>query len=121
LDDGSLAIMRIYYIYKQLVNTSGGGRYVPTTIPDGLRCTAAFLRGGQMTVWLLNAETAPLKGVTVNLGKRVIKGTQIKTVWWGPDNPREGGAGKLDVRSRSREYTCDLPAKTLACFAFEIE
>ncbi|MDR1011096.1 MAG: hypothetical protein LBM04_08195 [Opitutaceae bacterium] len=121
LKDGSLAIMRIYYIYKQLVNTSGEGRYVPTTIPDGLRSTAAFLRGRQMTVWLLNAEPTPLKNVTVNLGKRVIEGTQIKTMWWGPDNPREGSMGKLDARSRSPEFTCDLPARTLICLEFEIE
>lgn len=120
LDDGSLAVMRVYYIYKQLVNTSGGGNYVPTDIPEGLASTAAFVRGNLMTVWLINAGDKPLKGVAVNLGGRKVWSPRIRTVWWGPDNPREGSSGTLDVAVGSESFACDVAPLTLVCYEFDV-
>ena len=121
MDDGSLEVMRVYYIYKQLVNTSGGGHYVPTTLPAGLLSTAAFVRGKLMTVWLLNGGGAPLKSVNVELGGRTVAGAALRKVAWGADMPREGRSGALSVPAKARSVRCDVDARTLLCLEFEIE
>jgi hypothetical protein len=121
MDDGSLEVMRIYFIYKQLVNTSGGGNYVPTTIPAGLSSTAAFARGKLMTVWLLNGHDAPVKRVKVELGGRSVAGASLRTVRWGPDTPREGLSAPLSLPAKSSTVDCDVSPMTLLCLEFETE
>lgn len=54
MNDGSLEVMRTCFVYRQLVNTSGSGKYLPTRILPGLTSAVAFLRDDLMTVWLLN-------------------------------------------------------------------
>lgn len=119
--EGKLEVMRVYYIYKQLVNTSTGGNYIPTDIPAELSSTVAFIQGKKMTVWLINAGEVPVKGITVNLGGRKIADSQIQTTFWGPDNPREGSTGSQVIRQKKDSFVCEVPAKTLICYEFNIE
>jgi hypothetical protein len=120
LDDGTLAMMRVYYIYKQLVNTSGDGNYVSSTIPVGLASSAAFVRGNLMTVWLVNAANVPAKSVKVELGGRSIRGAEVRTLSWGSNDPREGAAGTVSIPANARSFACDVPAETLVCYEFEL-
>ena len=120
MDDGSLEVMRIYYIFKQLVNTSSGGRYVPTSVPDGLTSSAAFLRGDLMTVWLLNGADRPVPAVKVDLGPRTIADGAVKTVRWGPDNGREGTIGEATPITKNA-LVADVAAQTLLCFEFKVK
>lgn len=119
MNNGSLEVMRIYYIYKQLVNTSSGGRYVPTTVPAGLTSSAAFLKGDLMTVWLLNGTAVPAPGIRVDLG-RTIADNELKTVWWGPANGREGTVGKAKPATE-KSLVADVGAQTLICFEFKVK
>ena len=120
MDNGSLEVMRIYYIYKQLVNTSSGGRYVPTTIPAGLTSSAAFLRGDLMTVWLLNGTDTPAPGVKVDLGARTLANGAVKTVCWDPGNGREGTTGEAKPTA-ANALAADVGAQTLICFEFKVK
>jgi len=120
MGDGSLEVMRIYYIYKQLVNTSNEGHYFATTIPDGLTTTLAFIRGKLMTVWLLNANETAAEAVPVTIGNRRIEGETLKTLSWTPDNGREGTVGELQVASEN-SFTVDVGAQSLICLEFNLK
>ena len=120
MNDGSLEVMRIYYIYKQLVNTSNEGHYYATTIPDGLTSTVAFIKGNVMTVWLLNGSDTAVEAVPVTIGGRRIQGETVKMMSWTPDNVREGTVDQLAVTSEN-SFTVDVGAQSLICFEFNLK
>lgn len=119
MNDGSLEVMRTYYIYKQLVNTSGGGHYLESTIPDGLTTTAAFLKGDALTVWALNATDVPVDSAVIRLAGHTIQGQEIAVTFWGPDNRREGTTGSIP-RTAATHFTHPLAARSLYCFAVRL-
>lgn len=65
---GKVVPMRTYYIFKHLVNTSGGGNYLNSTFSENvtksgvfINQTAAFIKGDTLTIWFLNASEYPVK------------------------------------------------------------
>ena len=120
MNDGSLEVMRTYFIYKQLVNTSGGGNYIETSIPEGITTTAAFIKGDIMTVWALNANDKPVDSALVKLSGHRITGSDIKVTSWGPDNPREGSREGIVCTSSGMQFKSPLAARTLYCFEFKV-
>lgn len=117
MDDGSLEVMRVYHIFKQLVNTSCGGNYLRTDVPEGLASSVAFLRKDLMTVWLLNYSAVPVTGVKILLeGHQVVEGSGTK-LWWDAQNGREGS--RADVAPVSPDsFVADVGAQTLVCYEF---
>ncbi len=115
-----LEVMRRYYIFKKLVNTSGDGRYLPVELPEGLTSAVAFIRPPLMTVWLLNATAAPLDEVTVALKGHRITSPAIRLTWWDAENGREGSEGTLSPQSAS-SFRARLPPDSLTCFEFEAD
>ena len=120
MSDGSLETMRIYYIYRELVNTSGGGRYLPVTLPAGITSGVAFLRDREMSIWLLNSGDQPVSDIAIKLGGRAIGTVEARRVWWGPDNGRVGDSSTLSVVLGATTLCCDLPPMTLQCHTFKI-
>jgi hypothetical protein len=120
MNDGSVEAMRIYYIFKQLVNTSSGGRYLPTTIPEGLTSSAAFIRDDLMTVWLLNSTNPPLASVEIDLGgKTPAAGKTIKALKWDAGTGREGL--ETDVPSANGgKLSVSLGRQTLLCLEIPV-
>jgi uncharacterized protein YbcV (DUF1398 family) len=119
MDNGSLEVMRVYHIFKQLVNTSGGGHYLQTTVPEGLASSVAFLKDDRMTVWLLNNSHVPVAGVKVSLeGRKVVEGTATK-LWWDADNGREGSRTEV-VPVSPDSFVADVGAQTLVCYEFSV-
>lgn len=115
--DGDLEVMRVYYIFKQLVNTSCGGHYLKSDIPDGLTSTAAFYnpQNELTTVWVLNASEKPVE-TAIHIAGR--SGRLAEIHWWGPDNAREGS-----IQTEGLEGDGSTPrlleADTLYCFTFK--
>lgn len=120
LDDGSLAVMRTYYIYRTLVNTSGGGRYVPTSVPDALTATMGFLQGNLLTVWLLNTSDAAVDTVSLALGKRTVEGDTVQSTSWGPADGPEGTTNRRPATVSANTFPCSVPARTLVCLAVTV-
>jgi len=115
MNNKSLEVMRTYYIYKKLVNTSGEGHYLETTIPDGITSTAAFLKDKTLTVWALNATDVPVDTAHVDVSKHMIGSTPVEVTFWGPSNPREGSPLRIAVASRAG-FSFPLAPRTLYCF-----
>lgn len=112
-----LEVMRTYYIFKQLVNSSGGGNYLYSTIPSGLTSTAAFVQGNRVTVWALNSSATPVKGVVVQLDGIPLASPSVDVLRWGPDNGREGTRGRVAM-TPGAPFTQDIDANALYCFTF---
>lgn len=115
--NGKLELMRVYYIFKQLVNTSVGAQYHASTIPEPLETTAAFYQRstGLFTVWALNNSDEPVDTV-VQIDGYFCHPIEVR--WWGPENGREGSVvtDGLDGESSIRHT---LEGKSLYCFTFE--
>ena len=116
--DGRLVLMRTYYIYRHLVNTSNGGRYLASNVPEPLSTTAAFHSEAKrlVTVWVLNSTNAPVD-TRVVLDGRFASARLAEIRWWGPDNAREGTSvthGLSDVGSVRRT----ISTNSLYCFSF---
>ncbi|QNN20849.1 hypothetical protein HED60_00715 [Planctomycetales bacterium ZRK34] len=116
---GEVEVMRTYYIFKQLVNTSGGGRYLPTNIPDNLTTTAAFIKGDLLTVWVLNSSPKDVKDMTVRLPGRRLTEATIQVMHWGPDNRREGVPSHTKMTAAD-SFTIDALANSLYCFTVHV-
>jgi len=119
MNDKSLEVMRSYYIYKKLVNTSGGGNYLETSIPYGVTTTAGFIKDDTMTVWAINGSEEPIDTVIVKLTGHAIADPEIEVTFWGPDNLREGSANQI-TRTSATQFSSPLAAKTLYCFEFKL-
>lgn len=112
--DGDLVVMRTFYIFKQLVNTSVGGHYLASNVPDTLTSTAAFIKDDTLTVWILNANDASVETAMEIDG---LRAQPVEVHWWGPDNGREGSASALD----QNDGTYTVAPDTLYCFTFKVE
>lgn len=109
---GRIEIMRLYYIYKQLVNTSGGGYYIDTPVPDGVTSVVSFVKEDVLTVWALNDTDASIPDVEIHLPH---EGTHLTSVYsWGPDDPREGTM--MSYNTAPTSFT--LKPRTLYCFSY---
>ncbi len=111
--DGDLTVMRTFYIFKQLVNTSVGGHYLAANVPDALTSTAAFIKDDTLTVWVLNSNDA---SVDIEID---VQGPNVRPVevhWWGKDNPREGSVAALKTGDTAFTYT--IAPDALYCFTF---
>lgn len=118
--NGKLETMRVYYIFKQLVNTSSGGNYLQSNVPQELTTTSAFIKGDTLTVWLLNSSESDIKNVKVDFTGKAAVSNNIKVIWWGPENPREGSTKSLNLSSGS-SFVSNLSAKTLYCFTINVK
>lgn len=114
--EGTLEVMRTYYIFKQLVNTSGGGHYLDTSVPDGLTTTAAFARDDLLTVWVLNAGEREVPEVVIRFSGHA-PGGEVGILWWGPENSRQGSASQAAM-SEDGAFRHAIAARTLYCFTF---
>jgi len=119
MNNKSLEVMRSYYIYKKLVNTSGGGNYLETSIPYGVTTTAGFIKDDTMTVWAINGSEKPINNVIVELKGHVIADPEIDVTLWGPDDSREGSTNQI-TRTSATQFSSPLAAKTLYCFEFKL-
>ncbi len=111
---GRIEVMRIYHIYKHLVNTSGGGFYHETTVPAGLTTAVAFKRGNLLTVWALNDTDAAASAIRIEHPFAGARLTEIR--YWGPNGPREGAVAIV----RATPDAFPLQARTLYCFQFAL-
>ncbi len=118
--DGKLETMRVYYMFKQLVNTSAGGSYLQSDVPEELSITAAFIKDKTLTVWLLNTKETEVKNVKVDMTGHNIASNNINVIWWGPDNPREGSTGTLKS-SVDSTFSYNIKGKSLYCFTVSLK
>ncbi len=119
--DGKLVAMRTYYIFKQLVNTSGGGNYLHTDIPEEITTSAAFIKENTLTIWALNADEETIANLSVQLEKYKIDKGDVEVMSWGPIDPREGSVKTLKVVQGADKFNCNIPPCTLHCYAFKIK
>ncbi len=110
---GRIEVMRIYHIYKHLVNTTGGGFYHDTAVPPGLAVAAAFSRDNGFTVWALNDAAAPVANIRIALPDSAARLTEVR--YWGPHNAREGSIARPGSAAPD---TFTLEGRTLYCFTF---
>jgi hypothetical protein len=113
---GKLEVMRVYYIYEQLVNTSGGGRYIETAVPTQLTSTVAFRheKEGNVTVWALN-DTDEAVEVAIQIHGYMVEPTSVR--WWSPDNGREGTTLEEGLEGDS-SLRYSVKPRSLYCFTF---
>ncbi len=115
--DGRLEVMRTYFIFRHLVNTSTGGHYLHTNVPDELTATAAFAKDDIVTVWLLSRADDVVSDVVVRLDATLKISGPIEVTWWAPDNDRKGSATEIVSTSES-SFTHAIAANALYCFKF---
>ncbi|HMP77808.1 MAG TPA: hypothetical protein PKE12_16050 [Kiritimatiellia bacterium] len=116
---GQLVLMRIYFIFMHLVNTSNGGRYLHTDQPRDLTSSVAFIQEdlGLITVWALNGNTTPAN-VRIEIPGYACHPTGVR--WWSPDNGREGSVLTTGLGVASTlDYT--LEGDSLYCFTFQLD
>jgi hypothetical protein len=122
LSNGSGVIQKLgkYEIFKRLVNSVNGGRYVNTSALNGVTTSAAFVKGNVMQVWVLNNNEADAQAVNVDLNGRTIVGSNItKTVWHHTDS---GEAGTTTVISKADNNSFQqwIHGNSLYCFEFNV-
>lgn len=115
---GELVLMRIYYIFRHLVNTSGGGHYLPTDLPRDLTSSMAFINKDedQITVWALN-NTSNTVDTLIEIDTYSCQPTEIR--WWDPSNGREGSVITNGLAGTS-SLRYDVQGQSLYCFSFAI-
>jgi hypothetical protein len=113
---GRLEVMRVYYIFQQLVNTSAGGHYLDTKTSDKLTSTMAFRHDSQglVTVWALN-DTDETVDAVIQIQGYFVEPTEVR--WWGPDNGREGSTLTENLTGDSSLRHTIAP-RSLYCFTF---
>lgn len=114
---GRLEVMRVYYIFKHLVNTSGGARYHASEVPKPLAATAAFYHDekGIFTVWALNTSEQPVEAV-IQIDGYFCHPIEVR--WWDAENGREGSVLTEHLEGESSiQHT--LSENALYCFTFE--
>jgi hypothetical protein len=114
--NGTLEVMRIYYIFQQLVNTSVGGHYLNTEIPSGLTSTMAFRHDeqGLVTVWALN-NTDDAVNTVIQINGFFVEPIEVK--WWDADNGREGTAISEGLTGDS-SLRHEVKPRSVYCFTF---
>lgn len=118
--DGRLEVMRTYYIFKQLVNTSAGGHYLATEHPDEITSSAAFIQGKRVTVWVLNSADVAIDNASIRLDASWQIEGEVAVTHWGPDNAREGSVETLSLTSGTN-ITSPIDGRTLYCFEFTLK
>jgi len=122
MSDGSLEVMRTYYIYKKLVNTSGGGRYHASNVPRKLGSTVAFVKKDLLTVWVLNSQRDSAVSTILNLKAFELKDGPVVVTSWEPGNRREGEQATVSSESiRNAKLTATVPARSLHCYEIPLK
>jgi len=116
---GDVVAMRIYYIFKKVVNVSCGGNYLHTEAPPGLASTVAFIKDRRLSVFLLNTDKERPVRLRVALDGHTPAKKTAQLTSWGPADPREGGETTLRVAGTS--IACTVPADTLQCIVCEVK
>ena len=120
LNNGSTVTRNVkYYIFQQLANTSNYGYALDIDQPTGLTSTAALIREGLLTVWVLNNYSTPVP-TRIEIGNRTMRDSSIKRIRWSESIPVEG-AKDVIAATTSSSFEATIQGNSLYCFEIYLE
>lgn len=107
-----------YYIFKKLTNTSNYGYALDVNQPEAFASTAALIRDGLLTVWVLNNSSEDISNVEFQISDKSITGGAVTSTQW---NANSAIAGVTDSFSAAgNRFYATIQANSLYCFEMNV-
>ncbi len=109
-----------YEIFKNLVNTSNRGFYLNSSVVSPDLLTTVFIKGKDLTIWILNTSSSGFDNVCFDLSEFNIASTIIEKISWNEVSPR-AGIMEYIVNDNKSLFTTPVGAESLYFFKLRLE